>query len=201
MSWTKPKDASETSGAPDLSNLAQPAPGKQLATEPETASTKKIPVPPAMLTPEMQAYTSQMISEAVRGVFESMGPLLQSIALTPQKLKEAEDLRRAPDAAKVARELRERKLMHEEEKENRANLARFQAACPHKYPSGGSAINLIHNYPDRQARGICVLCALFLQPRRWEILAPDADNPRGRAVIVDAHPQYDLVRQVQAVKG
>jgi len=197
--WTKSKEKEETPETPatlDLSALAQPA--TQLATEPKPS---KLKTPDAMLTPENQAYTNNLISEAVKGVFAQLGPLLESIALTPEKLAQAEALRRAPDPALVARELRERKLMQQDQEENRANLLRTQAACIHKYPTGQWAVNPIHNYPDRQERFICSLCQSFFEPRRWTIQAPDAENPRGKAVIVDAHPQYHLVREVLSTRG
>jgi hypothetical protein len=197
MSWTK-KDR-ETFEVPtvELSGLiAAGAP----ANEPE-ASAEKIPTPAVLLTPEAQAYTNNLISEAVKGVFAQLGPLLESIALTPQKLAEAEKLRRAPDPAKIARELRERKLMQQDQEETRANLLRNQAHCIHKYPTGQWAVNPVRNYPDRQERFICSLCQSFFQPKRWEIAAPDADNPRGRAFIAEAHKDYDRVREVLMTKG
>jgi hypothetical protein len=197
MSWNKSKEAPETL---DLSGLAQSASAAPVTAESDT-QRKKIPTPAVLLTPEAQAYTNQLISEAVKGVFAQLGPILQSIALTPEKLAEAEALRRAPDPALVARELRERKLMQQEQEENRANLLRNQAACPHKYPTGQWAVNPVRNYPDRQERFICCLCQSFFQPKRWEIGAPDAENPRGRAYIADEHPQYRMVREVLAQKG
>jgi hypothetical protein len=168
------------------------------APEPEHV---KIPTPPAALTPEMQAFVSASISEAVKGLFAQMGPILQSIALTPEKLMQAEQLRRAPDPAKVVREAREKRLMREEQEENRQNLLRNQALCPHRYPTGATSINGVRNYPDRQPRGICVLCQKVFEPRRWVIGAPDQDNPRGKAYIADADPQYGLVLEALASKG
>jgi hypothetical protein len=198
MSFTK-KDLKETLEIPtaDLSGLIAPA---ATATETE-ASAKTIPTPAVLLTPEAQAYTNNLISEAVKGVFAQLGPVLQSIALTPEKLAQAEALRRAPDPAAVARELRERKLMQEEQKENQDNLLRNQANCPHKYPTGAWAVNVVRNYPDRQERFICSLCQSFFQPKRWEIAAPDSENPRGRPFIAEMHPQYAAVREVLASKG
>jgi len=166
-----------------------------------TEKVEKFETPKELLTPEAQAYTNNLINEAIKGVFAQLGPVLQSIALTPEKLAQAEALRRAPDPASVARELRERKLMQQEQQENEANLRRNQANCPHKYPTGQWAVNPVRNYPDRQERFICCLCQSFFQPKRWEIAAPDADNPRGRAFIAEAHPQYTQVREVLAQKG
>jgi hypothetical protein len=198
--WSKKEGAPETPATPDLSNLAQPASAKQSTTEPE-AVPKKIPTPAALMTPESQAFTNNLINEAIKGVFAQLGPLLESVALTPEKLAQAEALRRAPDPALVARELRERKLMQQEQEENHQNLLRNQASCPHRYPTGQWAVNPVRNYPDRRERFICSLCQSFFQPKRWEIGPPDAENPRGRAFIADEHPQYKLVREVLAQKG
>src|SRR5712675_1171622 len=99
MSWNK-KDK-ESSDPEFVAESAKPG------IESEVGS-KRIPTPASLLTPEAQAFLSASISEAVKGVFASMAPLLSSIALTPEKLAEAEALRRAPDPAKIRRELRER---------------------------------------------------------------------------------------------
>lgn len=178
----------------DLKGLSE----KARAPEPESV---KIPVPPSALTPEMQAFISMSISEAVKSVFVQMTPVLASIALTPEKMAEAERLRRAPDAAVVAREMRERKLTQDEATENAQNLARRQNDCFHRYPSGLLSISLIRNYPDRQARGICMTCHKMFQPRRWEIGAPTELSPRGVPFVADADKQYSLVLEVLSAKG
>src|SRR6267378_8097003 len=141
-----------------------------------------------------------MITDAVKAVFASMGPILSSIALTPEKLAASEALRRAPDPAVVSRELRERKLMQQDQEENRANLLRNQAACPHKYPTGQLSINVVRNYPDRQPRFTCALCSVWINPREWQIGPPDAENPRGKPFIAEAHPQFKMASEVLAVK-
>ena len=179
----------------DLSGLASPA---TAASEP--AESKKAPVPAALLTPEAQAFMNASISQAVKEVFAGLGPMLQSISLTPEKLAAAEALRRAPDPKLVEREQRERKLMRAEQEENHTNLLRLQAACPHKYPRG-LLVSLVSNYPDRMPRGVCHLCQTFFEPKRWVIGAPTAEEPRGHAHIADAHPLYSIVREVAMTKG
>lgn len=154
---------------------------------------EKVVTPDVMLNPESQAYTSHLISEAVKEIFLQLGPLLESVALTPEKLAKAEELRRAPDPKLVARELRERKLMQQEDAENRANLLRTQTNCPHHYPTGQWSISAIHNYPDRMPRFCCHLCMSLFAPKRWEIGAPDAENPRGKPYIADEHPLYKQI--------
>ena len=193
----KSEETPTTQAAPDLSALSASAEGaKSKAVE----VAKTISTPP-MLSPEGQAYTSQLINEAVKGVFAQLGPLLESIALTPEKIAKAEELRRAPDPAKVQREEREKKLQHMEVEENRENQRRVRAACSHRYPSGQSAVNVVRNYPDQQPRGVCVLCHEFFEPKHWEILPPTKNEPRGVPRIAPAHPQYKLVLEALAAKG
>ena len=166
-----------------------------------TEKIEKFETPKELLTPAAQAYTNNLINEAIKGVFAQLGPILESIALTPEKLAQAEALRRAPDPASVARELRERKLTQQEAEENRQNLLRNQAACPHRYPTGQLSINVVRNYPDRQPRFTCALCSVWINPREWQIGPPDAENPRGKPFIAEAHPQFKMASEVLATKG
>jgi len=171
--------------------------------EPAAAKPSKLKTPAELMTPEAQAYTNQLVTNAVKEIFAQMAPLLQSIALTPEKLAEAEKLRRAPTAeelAKKAREKREKKLMMEEAAENRANQERHQAACTHRDENERWAVQVVHNFPDRQPRFLCPKCQSFFEPRRWVVGAPDAENPRGRAYIADEHPQYQMLMQGLAAK-
>jgi hypothetical protein len=141
---------------------------------------------------------SSAVKEAISGVFANMKPMMESIALTPEKLAKAEELRRAPDPAKVAREARERALMKEDIDEARRNVARAQKNCTHKDLNQKYSISLIHNYPDRQTRGVCTHCHLMLEPTHWTIEAPDPQRPRGKPVLVAEHPLYHLVRELEA---
>lgn len=207
MSWNKsakeaPEAEPKSSATPDLSALGQPASGKESASEP---AAKKIPTPPELLTPAAQGFVNGQTTATTQEIFAMFHAMLEKVSLSPEKfataLAEAERLRRAPDPAVVAREQREKKMMMEDEAESRRNKERLQASCPHKYPSGGSAIQCVHNFPDRRPRGICMICQIFLEPKRWVILAPDRENPRGKPVIVDAHPLYHLVLEREAQSG
>jgi hypothetical protein len=155
----------------------------------------KIPTPTSLLNPEAQAFVSASISaaikEAVSGVFASLGPILKDLAMTPEKIRAAN----TPyvDPAKVARDKRETEKSKQDEKELRAMDAARKAACPHLDQNQRSSIRLIHNYPDRQPRGICPICHDLITPREWRIEAPDAANPKGRAVLTPAHKNYDTV--------
>jgi len=170
----------------------------------EQANAEPLKVPVIALDPTVQAYMNSSISAAVKEIFASMGPVFEKISLTPEKLALAEKIRRAPteeqEAAK-ARERRELKNMQADEAENRKNRERIQAACPHKYKTGLSSIGTIHNFPDRQARGMCMQCSIQIHPREWVILAPSAEHPRGVPMVRDAHPLYHLVLEAEAGKS
>ncbi len=162
-----------------------------------------VKTPAALITPEAQAFVNASISaaikEAVSGVFANMAPLLEKLAMTPEKIRAAN----TPyiDPAVVARNKRETEKSKQDEKELREAEAARKAACPHLDQNSRPSVRLIHNWPDRQPRGICVICHDIIFPRHWEILAPDAENPKGKAVLVDAHKNYATVLQLEAMSG
>jgi predicted O-linked N-acetylglucosamine transferase (SPINDLY family) len=159
----------------------------------DSAAEKRIPVPPAALTPEMQCYMNASLSAALKEALAGLAPILQSIALTPEKIELMESARRAPtpdQAAAAARNKREKALALEEADQNRKNLKLSQENCLHRYVSGALSVSAIRNYPDRQSRFVCHRCMAIFQPRHWEILAPTAEFPRGVEKIVDADPLY-----------
>ena len=174
----------------------------------EKANSEPLKVPSALLTPEAQAFMtasmSAAVKEAVKGIFEQMGPVFANMALTPEKMAQAEAIRRAPTEEQLAfkaRMAREKAQWKLEIDENTANKQRMQDNCPHAYVTGGSAWNPIRNYPDRQERFICALCHAFAEPRRWVVDAPNEKNPRGYAHVVDATPNYLEARKILLVKG
>jgi hypothetical protein len=152
------------------------------------------------LSPEAIAMintaTAKAVQEAVTAVFQSLAPVLKDMAITPEKLREAN--KPYEDPAKVAREKRESLKSKQDEAEIvRVTLAR-RAQCPHLDKNGRSSISLVHNQPDHQARGICVVCHDWIFPREWRIGPPDEENPRGKAYIVDQHKDYKIVLQLEA---
>jgi hypothetical protein len=163
----------------------------------------KTPTPTALITPEAQAFVSASISaavkEAVSGVFASLGPILEKLALTPEKIRAAN----TPfvDPAKVARDKRETEKSKQDERELRAAEAARKAACPHLDQNSRPSVRLIHNFPDRQPRGICVVCQDLITPKMWVIDAPDAENPKGRAYLQEAHKDYRIVALLEAQSG
>lgn len=152
------------------------------------------------LTPEqlgaMNEITSAAVNEAVKGVFSALGPLLEKMAITPEKLREAN--RPYEDPAKVARQVREMALWRADMDEQREKNQEYKDNCLHQDDNQRSSIRLIRNFPDRQPRGVCVKCHDLIHPKEWRIGPPDAKNPRGKAYLADAHKNYLTVLQLAA---
>jgi hypothetical protein len=152
------------------------------------------------LSPEaiamINSATSAAVSEAVKAVFASLAPMMKEMAITPEKLREAN--KPYIDPAKAARELRETlKFKQDEQEQILADRAR-KAQCPHIDKNGRPSIFLVHNQPDHQPRGICVVCHDWIHPREWRIGPADEKNPRGKAVLVDPHKDYRIVTQLES---
>jgi hypothetical protein len=158
-------------------------------------------LPESLRTPEGQAVINATVAEAVKSIFASLAPMLQSMALTPEKIAEAEKMRRAKPPEEIARELRERRLMQQDLAEAEEQKKALQSSCPHSYPTGQLAWHVVRNFPDRQPRFSCPLCSLWCTPREWRIGTPDAENPRGRAFIAEEHPLYRDASRILASKG
>jgi hypothetical protein len=176
---------------PDLSGL------KESADKARAQKVPALPVPTEFLSPEGAAFITSLVTAAVKEA-------VANVALTPEKLQQMEELRRAPSAeqkAAEAREKRERANLAADLADQQKNKEALQATCGHKYPTGGWAISIVHNFPDRAPRGFCHLCSLWIAPRQWVILAPDAENPRGKPVIQPAHPLYGVVLEIERLRS
>jgi hypothetical protein len=164
---------------------------------------EQLKAPAAVINAETQGYINASISAAVReavaGVFASLGPILKDMALTPDKIRDA--TKPYVDPLKEARNKRETEKSKADERENRAAEAARKAACPHLDQNSRPSIRLVHNYPDRQPRGLCVICQDLITPRMWVIGPPDAENPKGRAYLQDAHKNYNIVLQLESMSA
>jgi hypothetical protein len=164
---------------------------------------EQLKVPVAAINPEIQAYMNASIGaaikEAVAGVFASLGPILKDMQMTPDKIRAAN----TPyiDPAKEARNKRETEKSKQDERELRAAEAARKAACPHLDQNSRPSVRLIHNFPDRAPRGICVICQDLITPQMWVIGPPDAENPKGRAYLQDAHKDYRIVQILESQSG
>jgi len=174
---------------------------------------QKVPVPENLINPGSQGYINQMISaavtEAITGVFAQLLPTLKDMALTPEKIHQITHPEpSAKEVAKAMRELRETQKSKEDEAQLRREVKARQDGCPHTYANKTDSISTIHNYPDRQVRGICHLCHKLIEPRHWVIDAPfPMDYPdvalRGKsnAHIVDADKDYPRVLNLELTRA
>jgi hypothetical protein len=142
-----------------------------------------------MATPEQTVPMSQ-VQSIIKDLFAQIAPILQDVALTPDKLREA--LKPYVDPAALAREMRERENNRKQFLENRKITLEIQERCPHKDKNERWAINLQHNFPDHMARGICPLCFILIEPAHWEIKAT------GEAYIVPEHKLYHIVKFLES---
>lgn len=137
------------------------------------------------------------VETALAGVFAGMKPTFDAMAALPASLRDIN--KPFVDPAKAAREARESKKSKADEAEiARINKARREA-CAHLDKNGRPAINLVHNFPDHQPRGICVICHDWIHPKEWRIGAPTEAEPRGRAYCVEPHKDYRIVLQIEAM--
>jgi len=154
------------------------------------------------LSPEMLATinstTKAAVESAVAAVLLGLKPVFEGMQLTPDKLREANRPFEDPAKVKLAeRNLRESLKSKADEAELRRTTEARRAACPHLDANGRSSIDLVHNQPDHQPRGICVTCGDWIFPKEWRIGPPDAENPRGRAFLVEPHRDYKIVMQLE----
>ena len=154
------------------------------------------------LNPETLALLNSQVNATVAETMKAMlkdviGPLLREVALTPEKLEAL----KAPyvDAKAAAREKRESAQTREQEAENIRIRAQMQANCTHLDKNGKTAICLIHNYPDRQARGICPICHDIIHPREWVIGAPDPNTGKTTPFLRAAHKDYRTVMSLESM--
>jgi hypothetical protein len=175
--------------APDLGNITAPA----------AATETPLAVPPELLSPQAAAYVNTLVSRAVQeALAAAMKANAPTTGLTSEglvaALTEAERLRRVPtetEVAKLKRQQREKRQMHEEQELNRRNLALVQENCGHRYPSNALAVAIINNFHDRNPRFVCLKCHLLIEPRRWSVGEfPSEEHPKGHDRIVDAHPLW-----------
>jgi len=139
------------------------------------------------------------VRDIIKEVFAGLAPILEKVALTPEKIREAN--KPYIDPAAIARELRERQQLREQENERLRNTRAIQQACPHKDRNEKWAISLQHNFPDHQPRGLCPLCGVCIEPAHWVIPGAgfDGGNGMGKPYIVPEDPLYHIVRMLESM--
>ena len=152
------------------------------------------------MTPELlaavNAATTAAVKEAIAGMSVIMADTIKALAMTPEKMREAN--KPYVDPAKERREIREKMKFREDEAQNEIEKRRQRENCRHFYPNNLCAVSVIRNFFDRNPRGVCMLCQDWLNPREWVIDAPTDEFPRGHARIAAEHKDYKLV--IQAIQ-
>jgi hypothetical protein len=145
---------------------------------------------------QINAMNTKLVGEMITNLFRELTPTLQGMALTPEKIRALN----APytDPKVEARQKREMLLFKQDEEERLKTERAMKENCTHKDERGQTSIRLIRNFPDRNPRGICMLCHDLIHPRHWTIGAPDAENPRGKAIMAPEHKDYNTVRHIIA---
>lgn len=154
-------------------------------------------------TPEqlaaMNTYATKVATDVVTALFGQLMPFLKEMQLTPEKIQALKTPPPDLDAEKRRlRNEREKKRMLKEISEAQRIQNLQQQSCLHRDQQQREAIKLMHNWPDRQVRGICTLCFKVIHPRHWEIIAP---TPEGDDVpkLMDADKDYNRVLALESV--
>jgi len=159
------------------------------------------PSPAAMAeaTAQTNAAVQETVAATVKALFEQLTPLLERNALTPAIIEAL----KAPyvDPAKLSRQAREQKENHARMAQERLDVQKKKDRCRHRDQNDKSSICLVHNHPDRQVRGVCVLCHDIIHPREWVVDAPDPNTGEIRTHIREAHKDYGSVLHVAAFQG
>src|SRR5258707_335244 len=117
-----------------------------------------------------QAAANQQ--DIIAAVLAALGPILDRVALTPDKIEAIK--KPYVDPVEAGRISRERKEMARDIARGLVELKLAQDHCPHGHggPGGVSYTDLIsleYNHPDGRVRGRCNMCQKFIQPAHYEI--------------------------------
>lgn len=120
--------------------------------------------------------------------------VMRDQAFTPAMLKTMIEEMKKPfvDEKAMEREKREAAKTKLDMEQQRVLIAEAQKRCRHKYKNGSWAISTVHNFPDRQTRGQCNHCRIWIEPQHWEV---GFDQ---KPVLVPEHPLYQIVREIEA---
>lgn len=166
-------------------------------SEPQNRSSALPPEVVALVNTSIASAVAEAVKAAMASQAVQTAELLKAVALTPERLQELKKPYEDPESK--ARKIREQIKFHADEKQRDADDRARKALCRHRDKNEKIAVCLVHNFPDRQPRGICPICQDLIHPREWRIEAPTEAEPLGHAVIVPEHKDYLLVRQVEAM--
>lgn len=219
MLFTKKSETPAEGGLPGFGGLDAPAPAESAATATDGVSAEakktvadfkqKISTPVAMLDPAAIGFVNQMVSaavaEAVAEAVKGMAPMMLEISkasrLTRDELVTLSGRDIEKEKAFADRLLRERTEWKNQEADKVANLKKIQEACRHRDANEKYSIGIIHNYPDRQPRAICVVCHKEFSPRHFVIDAPEPISGKERYHLEPESPEYSEIMKWAAAQG
>lgn len=135
----------------------------------------------AAATVDLSAVLQQLLAAQLESA------QLQRELLAREKAKDAATAAKEAEAA--ARIERDRKQLLAQMKIKIENDEQRWKNCPHVDRNNGSTIYPISNWPDRQLRGTCTKCGIFIQPEHIEV------DANGKKTLVPEHPLYRIVLQ------
>lgn len=95
------------------------------------------------------------------------------------------------DLAYEAREQRERAKTKADDAISRQRAADKKKKCRHKDDNEAWAFSLIHNYPDRKVRAICMHCDLVVSPATWDFTFDQKPYQHPE------HPLYSIIEDLE----
>lgn len=169
-------------------NLPPPAPyavNPREVTQPEPGSADPVAEPQPKIVEMDMGMMMKMLGALLTS--QAQGAAVQRELLDRELAKDKAIA--AKDAEAAAKIERDRKQLRDQMDIKLKNDAARQANCSHKDQRQGSTIFPISNWPDRQLRGTCTKCGIFIQPQHLEY------DAAGKATLVPQHPLYQLVLQ------
>jgi len=142
---------------------------------------------------EATGLTRDDVKSMIKDIFAEFAPVFKDLAVTPEKLREANRPYVAPEV--IARQQREQADWRAQEEQNQKTREQLQKNCTHKDEQGRWAIRLQHNFHDLAPRGVCPHCLINIWPAHF-----DHRPIKGKdtAVLVKEHPLYHIVRELEA---
>lgn len=154
--------------------------------------------PKTFTADEVKELIKQTTEQTTKTIFAEFGPILQSIALTPEKLREANKPYIAPE--ELARKNHERKEFAKAEEQRNEGIRRSRLSCKHKDDNGKYVIGISHNFHDGLPRGVCPRCGITIEPAHWDWrpkLKKDGEIVN-EAFVTPPDPLYYVVQNLEA---
>jgi hypothetical protein len=157
----------------------QPKVAETIAAQPEVSET--IAPKPKVVELDLHGLLGMLLKS------QAESASLQRRILERELAKD--DAIKLKDAEAQARIARDRKQLHDQMMIMLDNKKKRADRCTHEDQKGGSTLFPISNWPDRQLRGLCTQCPIFIEPQHIEV------DANGKKTLVPEHPLYQKVLQ------